>query len=87
VAPGDVPEDKELLAKEVARVLRDDPDIKNPEEHTDPSDTWREREFAKAEDAKKFAEEVGMGEVYERINITEDPEAPGMWDWEERRVS
>lgn len=58
----------------------DDPDLSD----ASPSDTWRGREFEDLADAWQFADTEGHGEVVERINVHEDPEAPGMWDWDEK---
>lgn len=80
-------EDKALLAKAIARLLKRVPGLQRPEELVDPADTWRELDVPSFEEGKKKAVELN-GVLYERVGITdatpaEDP--PGiLWDWEER---
>jgi hypothetical protein len=78
-------EDEALWEKELARVKKLNPGVEEPEDLTEPTNYWVNRDFDELEAARQFAKEVG-NDVYERVGIEEDPLAPGMWDYEERLV-
>lgn len=78
-------EDQRLWQSELARVRRLYPDATAPEELTEPTNYWRDRDFNNLRSARAFAREVGT-EVYERVGIAPDPDAPGMWDYNEKLV-
>jgi hypothetical protein len=75
-------EDQELFKKALARVVAENPGMQHPEELTDPPDYWRDKEFDDLEAAQAFARE-GIGEVYQRLNVRPDPDAPGLWEYDE----